>query len=152
MQRSCQFRIVAGLGFILMLAGHAGAQDRLNVIAPVSGTTAVLHDAPPDIWVGEEQGPVTGFDRYMIIEGRRVPVFWSQERWLRVVPLKDDNTIDEAGPFWVRWGKVGDSQGAFLPADLCAPRSGPPPSEDESERCRSDEERLAAAVARLAGR
>ena len=140
MQFSCQFHTVAGLGFILVLAGNAGAQDRVDVIAPVSGTTAVLRDAPPNIWVGEEQGPVTNFNRYMIIEGRQVPVFWGRERWLRVVPLNNDNDIiDKAGPFWVRWGKVGDSQGDFLLTDLC---------DVESETCRNDERRLAAEVAR----
>ena len=80
MQPSCQLRIVAGLGFILMLAGNAGAQDRVDVITPVSGTTALLRDAPPGIWVGKEQGRVTDYKRYVVIEGRQVPVFWSLER------------------------------------------------------------------------
>ena len=143
MQFSGQFCIVAGLGLILLFAGHAGAQDRVDVIAPVSGTTAVLRDAPPDIWVGEEQGSVTDFNRYMIIEGRQVPVFWGHERWLRVVPLNNDNAIiKDVGPFWVRWGKVGDSQGDFLLTDLC---------DVESETCRDDERRLAAEVVRRAG-
>ena len=57
----------------------------------------------------------------MVLEGRRVPVFFDHERWLRVVPITPDNTLaaPDAGSFWIRWGEVDDNSEDFVPVDLC---------------------------------
>ena len=99
---------------VFLLATAAGAQE---VIEPADGVNAILRDSPPGMLLGTEQGRATG--RFVVIQGRRVPVFFGYERWLRVVPLDQDNMPEEAGPYWVFWGKVGGGVNDFVSVDPC---------------------------------
>ena len=100
----------------LLLTPVSHAQE---VIAPAQGTDATLHDSPPGLLPGAQRGQATDYARYMVLEGRRVQVFFDYERWLKVVPLTPDNTLlPTPESFWIRWGRAASS-GDFIRVDVC---------------------------------
>ena len=145
MYGTSQARVLAASLCVFVLATTvAAAQDAIEVIKPVEGTSPILRDAPPGILLGAARGQANEHDKYMVIEGRRVQVFFDFERWLRVVPLDESNSPSSDGPYWVRWGKVGEGPSEFIQVDICE-RLDP-------QDCRNLREQLAADIGTLAQR
>ena len=110
--------ILSAVCYFFIPTTNTSAQE---VIAPAENTDAILHDSPPGLLPGSARGQAGEYSRYVVLEGRRVPVFFGHERWLRVVPLTPDNTLADRNPefFWIRWGGVDDSSEDFVPVDPC---------------------------------
>ena len=134
MRTSLEFAILSVLCSVLVLTTGTSTQRSIEVIAPADRTEAVLHDSPPGILLGTASGNVANYKRYVIIEGRRVQVFFDHERWIRVMPLDENNELQDKGPYWVRWGMVGDRSNDFEPVDLCNKNTLPADCDKQREK------------------
>ena len=115
-------RSIGILAGVCVLASMANAQglSSVQVIKPERTSSAVLRAGPPGLFgiPGTKIGETGEDDKYAIVDGLDFPVFFGFDRWLRVVPIVDQE-IRTSSQYWIRVGKPNENSNKFVYEDLC---------------------------------